>query len=183
MKEEWKDINGFEGLYQVSNHGRVKSLKRVIKRKNRGEFSDSYPVKEKILKPYVNSIGYETVTLHDKNGHSPFLIHRLVAEVFIPNKQNKPQVNHKDCDKTNNYFKNLEWCTIPENLKHASENNLIARGERVGTAKLSEEAVLSIRNHADNNGRYYGRAELADEHGVSEATIKKIVNRQLWRHV
>lgn len=92
MKEEWKDINGFEGLYQVSNHGRVKSLKRVIKRKNRGEFSDSYPVKEKILKPYVNSIGYETVTLHDKNGHSPFLIHRLVAEVLFLINRTSPRL-------------------------------------------------------------------------------------------
>ena len=106
-KEEWKDIAGYENKYQVSNLGRVKSL--------------SYNQKgyEKILKTYTNKrTGYVYAWLysHCKGKLAP--IHRLVAQAFIPNPENKGDVNHKDCDRTNNSLDNLEWCTRSENIKY-----------------------------------------------------------------
>ena len=104
MKEIWKDKKDYEGRYQVSNWGRVKSLKR----KN--------VLKEKILKPYVDKDGYLTVMLN--NPRKTFLVHRLVAEAFIPNPDNLPQVNHKDENKQNNVVINLEWCDVKYNNEY-----------------------------------------------------------------
>lgn len=104
-KEIWKDIKGFEGLYQISNYGRVWSCRR-----------GNYKV------PDANNFGYLRIQLSVKKKHYRFFIHRLVAETFLPNPENKTQVNHKDCDKTNNYVGNLEWTTPSENMNHAYIN-------------------------------------------------------------
>ena len=104
MEEIWKDKKYYEGRYQVSSCGRVKSLKR----KN--------VLKEKILKPYVDKDGYLTVALN--NPRKTFLVHRLVAEAFIPNPDNLPQVNHKDENKQNNVVSNLEWCDVKYNNEY-----------------------------------------------------------------
>lgn len=111
-KEIWKDIKGYEGLYQVSDKGRVWSVR-----------------KQKIIKASENSCGYMKITLIAKNGKKKEeRIHRLVAIAFIPNPNNYPQVNHKDEDKTNNCVENLEWCTARYNTLYSSykgsgENN------------------------------------------------------------
>ena len=106
MKEIWRDKKYYEGRYQVSNCGRVKSLKR----KN--------VLKEKILKPYVDKDGYLTVALN--NPRKTFLVHRLVAEAFIPNPDNLPCVNHKDENKQNNVVSNLEWCDRKYNQNYGT---------------------------------------------------------------
>lgn len=104
QQELWKDIKGFEGKYQVSNLGNVKSLKR----------------KEiKILLPLISKKGYCCVCLYKKCKFKHAMIHRLVANAFIPNPENKPQINHIDGNKKNNHIKNLEWCTNSENQKHS----------------------------------------------------------------
>ena len=110
--EEWRDIKGYESLYQVSDFGRVKSLK-------------GYHRKEHILKARNNLYGYLTVGLSKKNKSKRYKIHRLVAETFIPNLDNLPQVNHKDGNKLNNNVDNLEWCNRSYNMKHAYNNNLL----------------------------------------------------------
>lgn len=107
MLEIWKDIKGYEGLYQISNYGKVKSLKRGI-----------------LLKPCTNHKGYLSVVLYKKSEKCCKRIHRLVAEAFIPNSNNKPQVNHIDCNKHNNKVDNLEWCDNSENQIHAFKNRL-----------------------------------------------------------
>jgi hypothetical protein len=113
MKEEFRDIKDYENLYQISNFGKVKSLERIIK--NNGGL---YHKKEIILTP-VNSRDYPCVGL-SKNGKSTLSkIHRLVAEAFIPNPQNKKTVNHKDGNKLNNYVWNLEWATSKEQMNHS----------------------------------------------------------------
>lgn len=109
MMEIWKDIKGYEGLYQVSNLGRVKSLERIVNFGNQQRI-----VKEKILSPRDNGNGYKTVCLQSKY----FYIHRLVAQTFIPNPDNKPQVDHIDTNKSNNCVDNLRWATHSENMNN-----------------------------------------------------------------
>lgn len=108
MKEIWVDIKGYEGLYQVSNTGKIKSLN--YKRSN----------KEHFLKLSFNRGKYIKVTLYKNNKLRTFQVHRLVAEAFIPNPKGFPQVNHKDEDKTNNCVYNLEWCTQIYNLSYGT---------------------------------------------------------------
>ena len=120
MEEIWKDITGYEGLYQVSNLGNVKSISRIeisgkIKRKR----------KETILTPRTRC-GYYYVNLYRDGNSRSFNIHRLIAIEFIKNEENKTQVNHIDCNKKNNCVLNLEWVTPKENCKHARNNNLVS---------------------------------------------------------
>ena len=105
IKEIWKDKKDYEGHYQVSNFGRVKSIK----------FG-----KERILKPVTNSSGYLLVELYKNNIKKKYSVHRLVAEAFIPNPYNLPQVNHKDENKLNNNVDNLEWCTNEYNINYGT---------------------------------------------------------------
>jgi len=121
MQEEiWKDVVGYEGLYQVSSLGRVKSLPRVI----RGGASKFRTLKERILKGTKNT-EYSTVIMYNNGIGRAFKIHRLVAEAFITNSNNYQEVNHIDGNKHNNCSYNLEWCTHKENILHAVKNNLL----------------------------------------------------------
>ena len=106
--EIWKDIEGYEGLYQVSNKGRIKSLNY----KRTG--------KEGILKGKADKNGYLIVFLYKNRKPKPFLIHRLVAEAFIPNVNDLPEVNHIDENKENNHVENLEWCTRKYNMNYGT---------------------------------------------------------------
>lgn len=114
MNEIWKDIKGYEGLYQVSNFGRIKSLPRTYKKR--------YIDKEIIKKPSKLPKGYLRVGL-SKNGNTKYyFIHRLVADTFIPNLNNYPCVNHKDCNTSNNNVDNLEWNTYEQNNNYKNHN-------------------------------------------------------------
>ena len=106
MQEVWKDIPGFKGLYQVSNMGRIKSFRKSSKFGCPAEF---------ILKNTVANNGYAQVTLYSDKKRSKILVHRLVADAFIPNPNNYPQVNHIDENPLNNCVDNLEWCTAKYN--------------------------------------------------------------------
>jgi hypothetical protein len=117
--EIWKDIEGYESLYQVSNLGRVKSLERVV-----GCGNKMIRVNEKIRKLNPNGNGYLNLLLHKEGVKKAFRVHRLVAEAFIPNPNNLPEVNHKDGDKLNNTVDNLEWCTKSHNETHARKTGL-----------------------------------------------------------
>lgn len=120
-KETWKDIKGFEGKYAVSNLGSIKSHpKTIVYRDGR-----RYNYSSKVLSPFQKDGGYPHVNLFYATGKAKTVdIHRVVAETFIPNPENKPEVNHKDGDKSNNHFKNLEWATSKENKTHGFETGL-----------------------------------------------------------
>lgn len=119
MKEIWKDIKGYEGLYQVSNLGRVKSLERYKENHNKLQ-----KVEKKIKIPSLDNIGYLKTILYRENKQKNLRIHRAVAQAFIPNPNNYSQVNHKDGNKLNNNVNNLEWITSTGNIKHAWDNGL-----------------------------------------------------------
>ena len=119
MEEIWKDIKGYEGLYQVSNLGRVKSLERVV------DYGHMKCVRKGRIVKQFNTKDYNNVKLHKDGIRTIYLAHRLVATAFIPNPDNLPVVNHKDGDKTNNCVDNLEWCTASDNVKHAIQTGLL----------------------------------------------------------
>ena len=139
MEEMWKDIENYEGLYQVSNLGRVKSLKRDIINNRYGVAH----IKEKILKPRNDGKGYVRIVLYKNNQKKQFKIHRLVAQTFILNVQNKPFVNHIDGNKQNNKVTNLEWCTCKENNLHAFNTGLNSRKLRAVCQLDTKENILN----------------------------------------
>lgn len=119
MEEIWRDITGYEGIYQVSNLGRVKSLARIIKR---GKIEQHR--KQKILTPSLCRGGYLSAIISNEAISKRIKIHRLVAQAFIPNPDNKPQVNHINGVKTDNKMENLEWMTCKENIIHSIRNGM-----------------------------------------------------------
>lgn len=145
MKEVWKDIPKYKGVYQVSNLGRVKSLDRIVIDKN----GRKRLCKGKILKNNIYINGYLYVRLCDKEKNKQFQVHRLVAQAFIPNPNNLPEVNHKDEDKTNNKVSNLEWCTSKYNCNYGTRNKrnskLISKalkGKFIGAKNPNAKAVV-----------------------------------------
>lgn len=154
--EIWKDIEGYEGLYQISNLGNVKSLARVIINKHGKE--QTYP--EKLLTPDVyvtNYSNYLRVTLSKNHNTKRYSVHRLVAEAFIPNPENKTHVNHIDNNAENNFVENLEWCTHSENMLHAQKQGRLFASQSKG-GKRGGIPSAAVRLDAVNSlhGTYVG---------------------------
>lgn len=115
MIEKFKPVQGYAGIYEISNLGRVKSLSRVVERKD----GNTRTTKEKIIVPFNTKCGYHQIVLTNKDGvRKKHLIHRLVANAFLPNLNNLPIINHKDENKLNNRVDNLEWCSAYYNLRY-----------------------------------------------------------------
>lgn len=139
MVEIWKDIKGYEGYYQISNLGNVKSLRDFKNKK--------IICREKILKNHINKNGYVYIGLCKDKNHKTHRVHRLVAQTFIDNPDNLPQVNHIDGDKSNNCVDNLEWCTRSQNQIHAYKHNL---------SKITTKRMESfMKNRKDNSKKIF----------------------------
>lgn len=174
--EVWKDIEGFEGIYQISNLGRVKVLDREVPHW-RGGVSIR---KSRIINPYKTNAGYMIVSLTKECKESRFLVHRLVAKSFLSNRNKKAQVNHINGIKTDNSVGNLEWCSRSENIRHADKNNLrVLKGEKNSGSKLTEKQVLEIRAI----GKSKTLTEIAEMYNVGYKCISKILNRKRWKHI
>jgi NUMOD4 motif. len=177
MIEIWIDVKGYEGLYQVSNQGRVKTFGREY------ELSKNNIIKydESLLKPFDDPKGYHRVKLYKNKEHHTIKLHRLVALHFIPNTDNKPQVNHIDGNKKNNYFNNLEWCTNKENSIHRDNFGLqkILEGSKNGMSKLTENQVSEIKKLLLSKKQN----EIARIYNVSVYIINRIALNKTWRHV
>lgn len=177
----FKEIAGYEGFYEVSDQGTVKSLDRMVKTINKRE----YLRKGKIMNKCVDGLGYEIVGLTINSKTISKKVHRLVGETFLPNPENKPCINHIDGNKTNNKVTNLEWCSYSENSKHAYKNGLtnpkypVLEGEKNGRALLTEQQVKDIRS------KYipYKKSvkDLSKEYNVSQSCITHILNNTSWK--
>ncbi len=160
MTEIWKSIKGYEGLYEVSNLGHVRSLDRVITLMNRGQFFSHKKLYGQIMSSVLVR-GYPKLTLsNDERIRKLVSIHRLLAEAFIPNPENKPQVNHINGVKTDNRLENLEWNTSSENILHAF---------KIGLSRRSNS--LSVLN--TQTGIFYDSiVEAAKSIGKEESTLR-----------
>ena len=138
MSEEWRPVVGYEGLYEVSSYGRVRSLDRFYYRLHKG----------KVLSPTKDRYGYLTVTLNCNGKSKTIKIHRLVAQAFIENPDNLPQVNHKDEVKSNNCVDNLEWCSAKYN------NNFGTRQERYRNTMLEKGHWSGLSREEYEKKRY-----------------------------
>ena len=163
--EEWRDIEGYEGLYQVSNYGRIRSLGRTLIEKNTNK---TKILKGKILKLAKCTNGYEFVQLYKNGKAKQHLVHRLVAKAFIPNHNNLPQVNHKDEKKTNNKVDNLEWCTQAYNNTY--NNRHIKIGKQLHNRKDISKVVYQYKNDK-LNAIYPSISEAARDNRVLVASI------------
>ena len=186
-KEIWITVRGFEGLYDVSNLGRVRSLPRIKtwKRKN---VICKQPVDGKILiqKPIGKKKKYLGVELCDKsvdsNHHKTALVHRLVAEAFIPNPEGKKDVNHKDGNTRNNCVENLEWATRKENINHAFQTGLNKTyGMNHPSSKVTEDQVKEMREMYKEGEKGRGYIAISRIYGISPSTVKNIVRGKTWK--
>lgn len=154
-------VVGYEGLYGVDESGNV------------------FSTKSGRLKPQEKNGGYQYVNLYRGGTVKHVYIHRLVAEAFIPNLDNLPEVNHIDCDKANNHVSNLEWCDRHRNLQHSYDHGLKRVGETHGCAKLTEDDVREIRAL---RGKATGK-EISQMFGVAPCTVSAIQLHRIWKGV
>lgn len=169
--EVWKNIKGYEGFYMISNLGNIKSLDRTIF--NKGSNRNT-TIKGTILKTRQNpKNGYLEVGLHKENKRKLYYIHRLVALHFIDNLDCLQLVNHKDGDKTNNYYTNLEWCDLSENSSHAYRIGL-NEPQKVGAIKRS----VYVYNKTKLVGRFESISSASKYTNVSETTIRRVLKNE-----
>jgi hypothetical protein len=183
LTEQWKDIIGYENIYQASTFGRIKSMKR----RRVGRTNISTLVKERIRKQSLCE-GYLKLTLHKSGKITKKYVHILIAETFIPNPDNKPEVNHlkkapcgTKMNTLDNRVESLMWSTRGENMKYGYDFGFkCAKGENNGQSKLTTIQVLEIR--AIGKYRNYTK-ELSVKYGVGEKYISDIMNRKRWTHI
>lgn len=167
VEEEWSMVRGWP--YVISNHGRI------------ARYTPAQGTsKGKLMRTRVTSEGYERVCLSRDGERWYVKVHRLVADAFIGPCPPGHQINHKDGDKLNNHADNLEWATQAQNMRHAAETGLRPRGEEIRQAKLKGEEVKAIR---EKLAQGVAPKILAEEYNIDASVVRKIGNRQIWKHI
>lgn len=167
MAERWRPVKGYEGKYIVSDKGNVMSVPRTYT----DRLGRDYVVDGITLIKCDNGRGYDRVRL---GKHTAKKIHRIVAEAFIPNPLNLPEVNHKDGNKKNNCVENLEWVTHQENMIHAAETGLFGEWAK----KATPEIVAAIQAEYVPHSREHGTMALGKKYGIDPAYVWRIINGQ-----
>lgn len=175
--EIWKDINGFEGIYQVSTHGNVRSLDRFVKIGHKLRFN-----KGGMMAFTCDTDGYFQLSICKDAKVYSVKVHRLVAETFIPNTDNKPIPNHINGLKQINHYKNLEWSTHSENTQHSYDTGLHVplMGEKHQNSKLKDGDILEIRRLHSTG---MSQCSIGRLYKVRQSMIGKIVNKLSWKHI
>jgi hypothetical protein len=174
--EVFKDIPEWEGVYQVSNIGRVKSLPRTIVSCT----GKVYNRKERILKQTTNEDGYKIVYLSKDSKDFSYGVHRLMAKAFLLNPEGKPMVNHKNAVRSDNFIDNLEWCTNAENIQHSFNLGISSnKGEKHPRAIFTMEKVRAIREELT---RGKTPLEVANQFGIKRRNVYAIRDKQNWNY-
>ena len=169
MHEEiWRWVVGYEGVYMVSNFGNVMSVPCMQTRRGH----QYYKVGMEVLS-HDNGRGYKVISLYKDGIQHQTTVHRLVAEAFIPNKENLPEVNHMDGNKSNNHVENLEWVTKSENIRHARDVLNVFTANR----RLTEEQILAIRE----DGRT--EKEIGHLYGISQTSVNAIKIGKTYKNI
>ncbi|MEK7140682.1 MAG: NUMOD4 domain-containing protein [Patescibacteria group bacterium] len=173
-KEVWKPIKGYVGMYEVSSYGKIRGLDRKIAGRYKGFYKNFKGI---ILRQRKCSNGYRDVKLCKSNIRKDIKIHKLVAQAFISNHPTGMDINHKDCDKSNNFVLNLEYVTRSENMIHAYKNGL-------RKSVLNKKQVLRIRElYFEKNYFKNFQKELSKKFNVSRKTIWCIVKNRTWKYI
>lgn len=166
--EIWEWIRGYEGDYQESTFGRTKSFKCKT---------------PKIIVPMITNKGYLQVNLFKNSVRKHCFVHILVGQTFIPNPENKPEINHFDGNRLNNFVDNLKWATDAENKRHAVETGLIKSGSEHTLSIFEPKQILEIRRIYIKGDSEFGAAGLAKKFGVSSSTIARIIQGKRYKDV
>lgn len=172
VAEEWRPVKGYEGFYEVSNNGNIRSIDRVVTKRGH-----AHCLTGKMKKQTEDRYGYLHVWLCRDRTERKHFVHRLVCEAFVGSLDGGLEVNHIDCNKKNNCACNLEPSTSLANSRHAVANRIHAHGERCGGAKLRQVDVDAIRRELANRA---GCSELAARFGVTRFTIWDIATGRSW---
>lgn len=181
MQEIWKDVKDYEGYYQVSNLGRVRSLDRYIKQKNRYKKQINRFIKGKLLTSSKDCNGYIHIILYKNKKYKIFRVHQLVAQTFIINPKNLPEVNHIDGNKENNCVDNLEWITRTENRLHAYRIGLHIPHKKKCIQKDLDGNIIKI---------WDSLKQITEEKGYDASAISRCCKKQqktsynfIWEYV
>lgn len=180
MEEIWRDIPLYDGQYQISSFGNFRSVYRKI---SRGKGFIPKIIYKNHLYKLFDCGGYLQVTAKQNNVQKTIKIHKLVAEVFIPNPNHYPEINHKNGISTDNRIENLEWCNRQQNMRHAHKMGLMnmERGEERYNVKLTDEKVKEIKMLREKNK--ISTRKLAKMFDISRSTILDILRERRWKHV
>lgn len=178
MREIWKDVPSFEGYYQASNLGRIRTVDRI----GPTCYGATRKLKGRVVAVNGGKRGYLRVSSHK---YGVMFAHRLVAMAWVPNPHGLPVINHIDGNKSNNIPSNLEWCTQPDNVRHGFRTGLtpikiLQKGDKSIAAKLTEEKVALIKRRIINGER---AVDLAKEYWVGPSTIAELKAGRSWGHV